>query len=207
MIKTLSAAVSLFAFVFVAAPAARAATEWKVDAVHSNVQFKVKHLVVSTVTGAFKDFGGTIEFDPAKPAAAKVRAYAKVDSIDTGNGDRDKHLKSPDFFDAAKYPEIKFESGKVTSDGGDKYTVEGSLTMRGVTKPVKLDVTFGGAGKNPQGNDVAGFEAVGKISRKDFGIVWNKALETGGVAVGDEVTMLINVEANRPAAKAPAKKK
>jgi len=172
-----------------------AADTYVIDPVHSNVAFKIRHLV-SKVTGKFADFSGTVNIDPKKPASSSVDFVVKVASIDTGNGDRDKHLKSGDFFDAEKYPEITFKSSSVKSTGKDKYAVAGTLTMHGVSKHVTIPVEFDGYGKDMQGNEKAGFELSTTLDRKDYGINWNKAVDNGTL-LGDEVTISINLETSK----------
>ena len=151
---------------------------------------------MTKVRGRFTDFAGTIVGDPAKPEAATVEFTVKTASIDTAQENRDKHLRSADFFDAEKFPEITFKSTKIKTAGKDKYDVTGNLTMHGVTKAVTLPVTY--LGSVGTGKDEKfGFEATTTLNRKDFGIVWNKALDTGGYMLGDEVTVTINIEAAR----------
>jgi polyisoprenoid-binding protein YceI len=166
---------------------------WMLDTVHSEVTFKVKHLVISSVTGKFKSFEGTVESDKDDFTDARINFSTAVDSIDTGNEQRDGHLKSPDFFDAANHPKITFVSTGVTKKGSD-YLIQGDLTLRGTTKPVELHAEFGGIQKDFYGNTVAGFELSGKINRKDFGLHWSAVTETGGIVVSDEVRLAINAE-------------
>jgi polyisoprenoid-binding protein YceI len=168
---------------------------YAIDPVHSNVAFTIRHLV-SKVTGKFNDFSGTVNVDPKKLATSSVDFAIKVGSIDTGNGDRDKHLKSGDFFDAEKYPEITFKSSSVKSTGKDKYAVTGTLTMHGVSKQVTLPVEFDGFGKDMQGNEKAGFELSTKVDRKAYGINWNKVVDNGTL-LGDEVAVVINLETSK----------
>ena len=178
-----------------AASAAAAPETLVIDRNHSDVSFKIRHFV-SNVSGRFTDFAGTIVADPAKPEAATVEFTVKSASIDTSQENRDKHLRSADFFDAEKFPEIAFKSTKVKTVGKNKYEVAGDLSMHGVTKPVTLAVTYlgsVGAGKDEK----FGFEATTTLNRKDFGIIWNKALDTGGYMLGDEVPISINIEAAR----------
>lgn len=172
-----------------------AADTYAVDPVHSNVAFTIRHLV-SKVTGKFDDFSGTVNVDPKKLATSSVDFAIKVASIDTGNGDRDKHLKSGDFFDAEKYPEITFKSSSVKATGKDKYSVAGTLTMHGVSKQVVLPVEFGGFGKDMQGNEKAGFGLTTKLDRQAYGINWNKAVDNGTL-LGDEVAVTINLETSK----------
>lgn len=175
-------------------PAFASAAEYKIDPTHSTVGFKIKHLAISTVAGSFTDFTGSFEFEPNKIEASKAEAQINIKSVDTNQGKRDDHLRSPDFFDVAKFPEMKFVSKKVSDVKGDTFKVDGDLTIHGVTKPVTLDVTFGGVAKDPWNNERAAFAATTKINRKDFGLTWNKALETGGLVVGEEVAVNIEIE-------------
>lgn len=192
----------ILAFVFLGAQAAEPPATFKVDPVHSSVGFKVRHLV-SKVNGNFTEFSGTIVGDPKNAKDATVAFTIKTSSIDTGNPDRDKHLNSPDFFDTTKYPEISFQSSKITHKGGDRYEVKGAFAMHGVTKEIVLPVTFGGVAKDPWGNERAGFSVQLTLNRKDYGIVWNKLLDNGGTLLGDEVDISIELEAVK---QAPEKK-
>jgi polyisoprenoid-binding protein YceI len=169
-----------------------ATTKWNIDTTHSEVQFKVKHLVISTVTGSFKKFSGEVSSESEDFNNATVTLNIEVDSIDTNQADRDGHLKSDDFFAAAQHPTISF-AGKVVKSGGD-YKLNGDLTIRGVKKSVSLDVEFGGVAKDPWGNTKAGFELNGKVNRKDFGLTWNALTEAGGMVVGEDVKLHMNVE-------------
>jgi polyisoprenoid-binding protein YceI len=170
------------------------AAQWKVDVSHTSVAFSVSHLFTS-VQGRFDSFDGTIAFDPADPSATVVRGKVAAESINTNNAKRDKHLRSGDFFDVEKFPEIRFEStGGIENLQGKRGELPGKLTIHGVTKPVILDVKFLGRGKDPWGNERAGFQATLTIDRKDYGLGWNKVLETGGVLVGDEVEIRIDAE-------------
>jgi polyisoprenoid-binding protein YceI len=182
--------------------AAEPAPTFNVDPVHSSVAFKIRHLV-SKVSGAFKDFSGTIVGDPKNPAGASVAFTIKAASIDTLNPDRDKHLNSPDFFDTAKFPEITFKSTKITPRGGDKYDATGVFTMHGVSKEIVVPVTFGGLAKDPWGNERAGFSVALTLNRKDYGINFNKVLDAGGMMLGDDVEVSIELEAVK---KSPEKK-
>ncbi len=184
------------------------AETYDIDASHSQVGFRVKHLV-GKVPGRFTTFSGTIDFTPGKPESWKVDAKIDPASINTDNEKRDGHLKAPDFFDVAKYPEMSFKSTKVTAVKGETAKLHGDLTMHGVTKPVVLDLEIGGTTTDPWGNQKAGFSATGKVARKDFGIVWNKSLDAGGLLLGEEVEVSIDVEAQvaKPAEKKPAAKK
>jgi polyisoprenoid-binding protein YceI len=179
------------------APAPAGATSYTVDHAHTGVTFQVRHLF-TYVDGRFKAFDGSIEFDLAHPENTKIKGTVDVASIDTNNAKRDDHLRSADFFHVAEHPTITFESTKVSDvDAAAKTAkVHGNLTIRGVTKAVVLQASFLGAATDPWGNKKAGFAAETRIDRKDFGLNWNQALETGGVLVGDEVKIRINVEAN-----------
>jgi polyisoprenoid-binding protein YceI len=188
----------------VAAVPATATGTWTIDKVHSEASFQVRHFV-SKVRGRFADFSGTIRIDAAKPEASSVEFTIKVASVDTNEPKRDAHLKSPDFFDAAKYPEIRFVSKKVAPVSESKYDVTGDLTMRGVTKEITLPVTFDGIARDPWGNERAGFETGITLNRKEYGINWNKALDQGGFMLGDDVTVSINIEAVKEKAAAQAK--
>ena len=157
------------------------ATKWNLDTTHSEITFKVRHMMISNVKGAFNTFTAEVEAEDDTFKNAKVSATINVDSIDTNNADRDTHLKSADFFNAEQNPTITFESSSLADD------VTGHLTINGVTKPVQLEVEFGGINQDPWGNTKAGFTFEGKIKRSDFGLNWNAALETGGVLVSDEV--------------------
>ncbi len=169
------------------------ADHYEIDNAHTKILFKVKHLGISTVTGQFKDFSGFFDVDPDNLSTLKASATIDTASIDTENSDRDNHLRSPDFFDAAKHPEIKFVSTKAKKLSGGELELHGDLTIRGVTKSVVLKGEFGGA-INAMGKPRAAFTASGKINRKDFGLTWNRALDTGGLVVGEEVTIVLEVE-------------
>lgn len=171
-----------------------ATTKWSLDPTHSEITFKVKHLMISNVTGHFKTFEGTVESEGEDFTTAKVDFSADVASVDTKNEQRDEHLKSPDFFDAAAHPKLTFKSTSLVKDGDDKYILNGELTLHGVTKPVKLDAEFGGFVKDPWGNERAGFEVNGKINRKDFGLQWHAVTEAGGIVVSDDVRLHAAVE-------------
>jgi polyisoprenoid-binding protein YceI len=169
--------------------------KWVIDPTHSEIQFKVKHLMITTVTGSFDIFEANIETDNEDFSKAKISFSADVASVSTGNADRDNHLKSPDFFDAATYPKLTFTATKYESvDNDGSYELYGDLTIHGITKNVRLEVEFGGVAKDPWGNVKAGFTINGKISRKDFGLVWNAPTETGGVLVSDEVKIACEVQ-------------
>jgi len=175
--------------------AASAAATYTIEPAHSAAHFKVRHLMISNVRGEFRKVSGTVTFDPANPAASSVVAEIDVNSIGTREPDRDNHLKSADFFDAANYPTIRFQSKKVEPEGAGAYKVTGGLTIRGVTREVVLQVEGPTAEiKDPWGYGRRGAEAVTKISRKDFGLTWNQVLEAGGVAISDEVEITLEVE-------------
>jgi polyisoprenoid-binding protein YceI len=174
---------------------------YDIDGSHSRVGFSVRHMMVSTVRGEFKKFTGTAFIDEKNPAASKISLDADVASIDTGEPKRDAHLKSPDFFDAGKFPKLTFASTSVARSAAG-YSVKGDLTIHGVTKPVTLDVeALSPEVKDPWGGLRRGTHARTKIDRKDFGLTWNKALETGGAVVGDDVTIDLDVELLKQQAK------
>jgi polyisoprenoid-binding protein YceI len=166
-----------------------ATTTWTLDPTHSELEFKVKHLMITTVTGSFNEFTAELTTEAEDFSDAQVSFEAQVASISTNNTDRDNHLKSADFFDAETYPTIKFEGASLAKDGDD-YILSGNLTIKDTTKPVKLEVEFGGIATDPWGNVKAGFTLKGKINRNDFGLTWNAALETGGVMVSEDVRIL-----------------
>jgi len=169
-------------------------TKWVLDPMHSEVQFKVKHLVISTVSGFFKSFEGELDTENDDFSDAKISFSLDINSIDTNQSQRDEHLKSAEFFDAEKYPKISFKSTSFAKAGDDEYKLVGDLTVKGVTKPVTLDVEFGGAADDFYGNTKAGFEISGKINRKDFGLTWSGVTEAGAVVVGEDIKLLINVQ-------------
>lgn len=168
---------------------------WQLDAVHTHVGFSVKHMMVSTVRGQFKQYSGTLKIDPTDFTRSTFEGEVDVASIDTGNSQRDDHLRSADFFDAGNHPKIKFTSSRIESKGEGEYIVHGDLTIRGTTQAIALDVEYHGTSKNPWGKTVTGFGAKATINRKDFGLAWNALLETGGVAVAEKVKIEIEVEA------------
>jgi polyisoprenoid-binding protein YceI len=170
------------------------AAEYGIDASHSSVGFKVKHMLVSNVRGSFNDFAGSFTFVDGMPEEWSVNAEIQMTSVDTGDEKRDDHLRNADFFDVEKFPVMTFKSTKIVPAGGDSYTMHGDLTMHGVTKPVALDLTFNGAITDPWGNARAGFEASGKINRQDFGITWSKSMDGGGLVVGDDVHIMLEIE-------------
>jgi polyisoprenoid-binding protein YceI len=163
-------------------------TKWAIDPTHSEVSFKVKHLVISTVTGYFKSFEGSVDTESEDFDGANISFSADIASIDTNQSDRDNHLKSADFFGAEKYPKMSF-SGILKGNA-----LEGELTIKDITKTVTLDVDFGGVVEDPYGQTKAGFEIEGKISRKEFGLLWNAVTEAGSVVVSDQVRILVNAQ-------------
>jgi len=180
-----------------AASPALAADSYTFDKAHTTVLFQVRHLLTN-VTGRFKDFEGTIQVDRANPAASTVDFTVQTASIDTSEPKRDEHLRSADFFDVATHPRLTFKSTSVKPAGKDSYQVTGDLTLHGVTKPVTVTVTFLGSTKDPfSGNEKLGFDVSGTLNRQDFGIKWNKTLDSGGVLLGDEVKVQVAVEANK----------
>ncbi len=170
------------------------ADTWNIDKAHSEANFRVRHMV-SKVSGRFNDFAGVINADPKNASASTVQFTIKAASIDTGNADRDTDLRSANFFDVEKYPEITFKSAFVKASGKkDIYDVTGDLTMHGVTKRITIPVEFLGSAKDPWGNERAGFTLNTKLNRKDYGISWNKTLDNGGVLLGEDVDININIE-------------
>lgn len=184
------------ALALAAAPAKAAPAEYEIDAAHSEILFKVKHMGLSTVTGRFNTFSGSFTVDPKSIKDTKGQALIEVKSINTGNEKRDGHLVSPEFFDAGKFPEIRFVSKEVkdVNEKDSTCTLVGDLTMKGVTKAIQLKVKGEGLAKDPWGNQKAAFAAKGVINRQDFGLSWNKALETGGVMVSNEVNLELNFQ-------------
>ena len=181
-------------------PAAATAATWDLDPAHTSVQFSVRHLMVSNVRGEFGKVSGTVQADEADPTRSKIEAEIDAASIDTRIEKRDTHLRSADFLDVAKYPKITFVSTKIEPAGAGHFKVSGDLTLHGVTRPVVLDVEGPTPEiKDPWGKTRAGAQATTKINRKDFGLTWNQTLDAGGVAVGDEVTITIDVEATKRA--------
>ncbi len=177
------------------AEATNQTTTWAIDAGHSLAEFGVKHMMLSTTKGRFSDLSGTIVLNEANVANSSVDVSINVASIDTHDEKRDGHLKSADFFDVENHPAITFKSTKVEDEGNGKLAVTGDLTIRGVTKSVTLDTEFSGRGTSPWGSEVIAYSAETSISRKEFGLEWNVALEAGGVLVGDKVKISIEAEA------------
>lgn len=168
-------------------------TKWALDPTHSEVNFKVKHLVISSVTGTFKSFEGGFETDHEDFSNADIDFSLDVNSIDTNQEQRDAHLKSADFFDQEKYPKISFKSTSFTKSGDD-YELTGNLNVKDVTKPIKLKVEYGGTATDFYGNEKAGFEITGKISRKEYGLTWDAVTEAGAIVVGDDIKLNINAQ-------------
>lgn len=179
--------------------ATETATKWVIDPMHSEVQFKVKHLVISTVSGFFKSFEGELITDGDDFENAEVNFSLDINSIDTNQSQRDEHLKSAEFFDAEKYPKISFKSTSLTKTDDEEYELTGDLTIKDVTKPVKLNAEFGGSAADFYGNTKAGFEISGKINRKDFGLTWDGVTEAGSIVVGEDIKLLINIQFTKQA--------
>ncbi len=169
-------------------------TKWSIDPTHSEIIFKAKHLVISSVSGRFNEFDGGVETEGDDFENAQAEFSAKVNSITTGNPDRDNHLKSDDFFNAEKFPEIKFKSTSIKKISKEQYEMKGDLTIRDVTKPIALEVLYGGIVDDPYGNTKAGFEISGKVNRKEYGLKWNAVTEAGSVVVGDIIKIDLNVQ-------------
>lgn len=175
------------------AAAENAVESWGVDKVHSSATFKIRHLM-SNVTGEFNDFDAIINMNRANPAASSVEFTIQAASIDTRNKNRDEHLRSPDFFEVAKYPTITFKSTAVKPKSATEFDVTGDLTVKGVTKRITLPVTFLGFGKDGRGNEKAGFEIETTINRKDYGVTWNRTLDEGGILLGEDVKVAFNLQ-------------
>ena len=168
---------------------------WQIDTVHTHIGFSVRHMMVTTVRGQFKSYRGNVQLDDKDFTRSSFQGEIDVASIDTGNDDRDNHLRTNDFFDAANYPKITFKSSRIEAKSEGEYVVHGDITIRGITKPIALEVEYLGTSKNPYGKTVAGFSARGTLNRKDFGVNFNAVLETGGVAVAETVKLELDVEA------------
>jgi polyisoprenoid-binding protein YceI len=168
--------------------------KWVADPSHSDIQFKVKHLMITTVTGNFRKFHFTAQTNDNDFSTAKVYFEAETASIDTNDPNRDKHLRSGDFFESEKYPLMKFQSTSVEKTAENQFNLSGDLTIKDITKPVKLNVEFVGIMKDPYGNHKAGFSLNGKINRKDWGLNWNAVLESGGLLVSDEIRLFCEVQ-------------
>jgi polyisoprenoid-binding protein YceI len=176
------------------------ATTWAIDAAHTLVEFSARHMMITTVKGRFTEVSGEIRIDEANPDQSSATAELGVASINTGVGQRDDHLRSADFLDAENFGQITFRSTKVqgaVDRVGDTFQLTGDLTIRGTTRPVTLEVTYDGRGKDPWGGERVSFSATGRIDRRDFGLTWNQALETGGILVGNEIRISVEVQAVR----------
>ncbi len=173
---------------------AQSNTQWNLDPMHSEVQFKVKHLVISTVTGTFNSFNATAHTEGDSWENAQIEFTADINSIDTNNEQRDGHLKSAEFFDVEQFPQISFKSSTFKNISGDKFELTGDLTLKGVTKNITLNAEFGGTMVDPYGNHKAGFELSGEINRHDFDLTWNAVTEAGGVVVGPNIRLLANIQ-------------
>ncbi len=169
-------------------------THWNLDPMHSEVQFKVKHLVISTVTGTFNTFTASAQTIGETWENAEFEFSADINSIDTNNEQRDAHLKSAEFFDAEKYPQIQFKSTSFTQKSEDQFELQGDITLKGVTKNITLNAEFGGEMVDPYGNHKAGFEVSGEINRLDFDLTWNAVTEAGGVVVGPNIKLIMNIQ-------------
>lgn len=178
---------------------------WTLDSAHSHVGFSIRHMMISTVRGSFDQFDGEIDVDESDPARSRAEGRIQVASIDTGNDERDAHLRGADFFDAQTYPTITFKSRQLTSKGTDAYLLTGELTMRGVTREITLEAELSPEAKDPWGNMRRGVSLRGYLSRKDFGLTWNQTLETGGVLVDDKVKLEIDLEIVKAAPQEAAK--
>ncbi|HEY4551625.1 MAG TPA: YceI family protein [Bacillaceae bacterium] len=177
-----------------------AITKWSVDTAHSNVDFSVRHMMVSKVKGSFNDFSAKVEADPADLTTASLKFTINTASIDTRNEDRDNHLRSADFFDVEQYPELTFASTNIEKKGDSIYAVTGEVSLHGVTRPETFTVTFEGISKDPMsGAEKAGFSVEGTIKRSDYGLTWNAPLETGGVLVSDDVKISLEIQAAKEA--------
>jgi polyisoprenoid-binding protein YceI len=170
---------------------------WTIDPIHSSVGFKIKHMMIATVRGQFTEFEGTIIAAEDDPANSRVSGSVKVASIDTGNADRDAHLRSPDFFDAERYPEITFESTRIRHVEGGTFAVAGNLTIKGITREVEMEARVEGADTDPWGMDRVGISVRGSINRTDFGLKWQERLAAGGLLVGEEVGISVDISAVR----------
>ncbi len=176
------------------APAAGTKTTWKLDPTHTSVEFSAKHLMITTVKGRITDIDGTIRSDEKNPQNSSVEVVLKAASLDTRTDQRDQHLRSADFLDVEKYPEITFRSTRIQGNK-ESFKMTGDLTIRGVTKPITLDASFEGRTRDPWGGERIGFSASGRFDRREFGLIWNQALETGGVVVGNDIKINLEIEA------------
>lgn len=176
---------------------------WQIDQAHSHIQFAVRHMMISTVRGEFEKFNGTIDFDPENPEQSQVSVRIDAASINTRQPDRDNHLRSADFFNVEEYPVLLFESKRIERLGDNRGRVVGDLTIRDVTREVVLDVEYAGMARSPWGTTSAGFSATTTLDRKEWGLTWNQALETGGVLVGDKIKVDIEIELVKQEEEAP----
>lgn len=183
-----------FTFLLLFTAATAGATQWTIDKAHSSVGFSVRHLVISNVRGTFGDFTGNINFEPDKLESGVAEMTVQVASVDTDDAKRDEHLRSGDFFDAAQFPVMTFKSTKIHDVSDNEFKMTGNLSIRDVTEEVTFDCVFHGVAKDPGGNIKAGFTATAKINRQDFNVKWNRTLDAGGVVVGDEVTITLELE-------------
>jgi polyisoprenoid-binding protein YceI len=174
-------------------------TKWALDTAHSSVDFSVKHMMIAKVKGSFNEFSASIEANPADLTTASIQFNVDLASVDTRNTDRDNHLRSADFFDVEQFPTLTFTATNVVKTDDDEYKVTGDLSLHGVTRQETFKVTYEGSGKDPWGNEKVGFNAEGKINRSDYGLTWNAALETGGVLVGDEIKISLEIQAAKEA--------
>lgn len=184
------------------APTTSGTTTWTIDPTHSLVEFSTKHMMITTVKGRFTDVAGTIVTNDENPAQSRTDVTIQVASLTTGTDQRDEHLRSADFFDVQQFPTLTFRSTRIEGEArkpGDEFVVVGDLTIRDVTKEVRLDATFEGTGRDPWGNEKASFSATTKIDRREFGLTWNAALETGGVLVANDIKLAIEVQAVKAA--------
>lgn len=179
-------------------------TKWLLDPTHSELGFKIKHLMITNVSGSFKNFNATVETREEDFSTAQIKLTAEMASIFTNNEQRDNHLRTSDFFEVEKYPELKFKSTKVEKIDSDTFALYGELTLKGVTKPVKLNVEFNGVTKDPWGGERAGFLVTGKINRSNWGVNFNAALETGGVMLSEEVKISSEIQLVKQAVGVPA---
>ncbi|MEB3100070.1 YceI family protein [Ferviditalea candida] len=172
-------------------------SKWSVDPAHSNIDFSVRHMMIAKVKGAFETFTAEVDADPEDLTTAGIRFTIDAASINTREKDRDAHLRSADFFDAEKFPNITFQSRSIAKKAEGEYEVTGDLTIRDVTRSETFTVTYEGTGKDPWGNERVGFSGNGSVNRSDFGLTWNAVLETGGVLVGDEIKISFEIQATR----------
>lgn len=179
-------------------PTERAITTWHIDPAHTQIEFEVKHMMFAKVRGRFTGFEGTIELGSGgERPASSVEVTIESASIDTGQGQRDEHLRSADFFDVEQFPELRFKSGTVTLADNETFAVGGELTIKDVTRPIELAVSESGRGQDPWGQERVGFQATATLDRRDFGLEWNQALEAGGILVGNEVRIALEIQAVR----------